>query len=212
MHLRVGVQKLLALVLVSALPLVTLILFESVSLNGDVISVLGIDFETTGRVTIWQFAFNDWVGRELFGYGFGGFWTDERIASFESINGWVLPNFHNGYVSLLIETGVVGVALFGAFVLSLLIRMLVGLPKLGRAKVWGYVALVMCFLVHNMYENNLTRSTDFYFLLFLLSVCVIGRELSARFHAAAPDESKIHRTQGLELRGSRLIPSSSRRW
>lgn len=153
-----------------------------VTLSGSNVNVFGHAIDTSNRLLIWGFAFDNWNGHELLGVGYGGFWTDYNSSRFETMNGWVLPNFHNGYVSVLIETGIFGIMLFLIFLWSLLRNINKASKSINEAGLYTIAGMLALFFVHNIYENNLTRSTDFLMLLFFISVVFIDH---ARYSTGA---------------------------
>ncbi|CAM0124920.1 exopolysaccharide production protein ExoQ [Stenotrophomonas geniculata] len=144
-----------------------------VTLSGSNVSVFGHAIDTSNRLLIWGFAFDNWNGHELLGVGYGGFWNDYNSSRFETMNGWVLPNFHNGYVSILIETGILGSVIFLLFAASLCRSVNRSSKLVNAAGLYTISGMLALFFFHNIYENNLTRSTDFLMLLFFVSVVFI---------------------------------------
>jgi len=77
--------------------------------------VFGTDVDFTERSFIWHYALSRLPEHPFLGFGLNGFWTDEfTLADFTRQHGWVLDNYHSGFVTILMETGVIG---YGAFVL-----------------------------------------------------------------------------------------------
>jgi len=47
------------------------------------------------------------------GFGLNGFWTDSNIYyQYQRLHGWVLDNYHSGYIAIIVETGIIGFILF----------------------------------------------------------------------------------------------------
>lgn len=152
------------------------------SISGGVMTLADYTIDTSNRLVIWGFAFDEWQGREILGVGYGGFWTEEARQSFETLNGWALPNFHNGYISLLIETGILGAFIFAAFCCTLIYRIFKHGDLIKRGGGYPSVGIIFMFLAHNLYENNLTRSTDFFMLTFFISIALIDSLVAQRSH------------------------------
>ena len=136
-------------------------------LDVDKIDVLGTTIDTSSRTTIWFYGLEQLSGRELLGFGVGGFWTPERMTAFRDVHGWVLDNFHNGYVTILVEGGFVGIALlllaFG-FVLLLYLVAIGNLRDPYVALAFAYAAI---YVTSNMVENEIGRSTSLTLIMFL---------------------------------------------
>jgi O-antigen ligase len=159
---RIG---LVALVLL-AIPVLHLAL-ATFELDADKIDVLGTRIDTSSRTTLWFYGLEQLAGRELLGFGVGGFWTMERIIAFRDVHGWVLDNFHNGYVTILVEGGLVGITLL---LLAIGFTMLLYLVAIGNlrdpyvALAFGYTCM---YVIGNVVENEIGRSTSLTFIMFL---------------------------------------------
>jgi exopolysaccharide production protein ExoQ len=72
----------------------------------------------TGRIPLWNELLT--FGREhrIAGFGFGGFWTTERVLILSEDQGWGVSGSHSSYVDMLISLGGVGLVLFCGLVFS----------------------------------------------------------------------------------------------
>ena len=147
-----------------------------------------IDF--TERTYIWQYALSRFDDAPLIGFGINGFWTIPAIYDhFEQDHGWVLDNYHNGYIAILIETGFIGFVLFMASVVLVSVKTLclISFRSLSRphcALIAGFCALSFQL---NFTETTFLRSTTFTSVLlaaFFLAVC---RPLLPETHAGELD-------------------------
>jgi O-antigen ligase len=174
---------LIALV-VLAIPVVYLAL-ATFELHADKIDILGSTIDTSSRTTIWFYGLEQLGGRELLGFGVGGFWTPERLIAFRDVHGWVLDNFHNGYVTILIEGGVIGISLL---LLALCFIVLLYLVTIGNlrdpyvALAFGYAAM---HIIGNVVENEIGRSTSMTFIMFLATSFALRPHIE-RVLATAP--------------------------
>jgi O-antigen ligase len=187
---RVGLVALVVL----AIPVVHLAL-ATFELNADKIDVLGTRIDTSSRTTLWFYGLEQLAGRELLGFGVGGFWTPERITAFRDVHGWVLDNFHNGYVTILVEGGFVGIALLLLAICFVLLLYLVAIGNLRDpyvALAFGYTAM---YVIGNVVENEIGRSTSLTFIMFLAISFALRLHLSRML---APAHA-----------GPRLLPAGS---
>src|SRR6202040_4281883 len=135
-----------------------------------------IDF--TERTYIWQYALSHFDDAPLIGFGINGFWTIPAIYDhFEQDHGWVLDNYHNGYIAVLIETGLIGFSLF--FLNSFLFAKRIGflmatgsLPRAHCAVIVGFMALSYQI---NFTETTFLRSTSFDAVLLVTLVFIACR-------------------------------------
>jgi O-antigen ligase len=63
----------------------------------------------SGRVDLWQRVEPEVTKRPLLGYGYGAFWSPDMIAAIEA-EGWAATSGHNGYLDMVGELGIVGLA------------------------------------------------------------------------------------------------------
>lgn len=162
-----------------SIPLVFLVL-TSISIDGDKLTAMGLTVDTNSRMKLWRYGFEHLQGRMLTGFGMDSFWTKDRLTAFSDIYSWKLDNFHNGYVTLLIETGVLGFTLFVAGFLGLYLLVLICIGTIRtRASILAF-ALLNMFSFGNLIENELGRSTSlgiytFLIIAFSLRTHVAGR-------------------------------------
>ncbi|MEX2315990.1 MAG: O-antigen ligase [Pirellulales bacterium] len=123
----------------------------------------------TGRVPIWAEVVADVAKRPLLGYGYGDFWTSERILQYSYIHDWMFDHAHSAYLETLLNVGSLG--------------LIVGLAVVGLA-IWraarGYGAthdpgfrfiavLLAMAMVHGLVDSNFVREG---FELILGMICV----------------------------------------
>jgi exopolysaccharide production protein ExoQ len=130
----------------------------------DHFPLFGTKVDLTERTFIWEYALRHFDKHPLLGYGLNGFWTtDELYDAFQAEHGWVLDNFHSGYVAILLETGVLGYTLF--FLTAVLFGLrLIALISTGSIPLNHY-AFIICFVAlsfqMNLTETSFLRSTSY---------------------------------------------------
>lgn len=86
----------------------------------DFVSSLISDPSFTGRDAIWKFAFEQFRAHPWIGFGFDTFWNMSHLVNggYE-IETWAASagHAHNGYINLLLTTGIIGVSLFALWIL-----------------------------------------------------------------------------------------------
>lgn len=200
-HAPALLQKLLLLsAALFSVPLVNLAV-STFFIDADKIGVVGLTINTNSRTTIWEYGLRQMEGRELLGYGVNGFWTGERMEIFKAAHGWVLDNFHNGYVTIFVEGGVVGFSLLvlGIGFVYVLLLMALG-PVKDRALAVAF-AFTNEFTINNLVENGAGRSTSLSIILFaiiafslrayILSLLPVARPQPDINHAAIPPRRLI---------------------
>ncbi|WP_128928679.1 O-antigen ligase family protein [Bradyrhizobium guangxiense] len=130
----------------------------------DSIHIGETTIDLTERTFIWQYAISHFNDAPLLGFGINGFWTRAPIYDYFNQNhGWVLDNYHSGYIAVAIETGFLGYVLFAAsvYLFSEKVLYLIATRSIDR----GHCALILGFVVlsfqSNFTETMFLRSTMF---------------------------------------------------
>ena len=137
--------------------------------------IAGEDYNFTERTFIWQHALGYFRDAPWFGFGLNGFWTIAEVKDlFIERYHWFLDNFHDGYIAILMETGIIG---FGLFVLSYVfyaLRIRLNIRRDGRLDDDGSLMLVytcMMFFI-DFTETLFMRSTNISATLLAISLFV----------------------------------------
>lgn len=165
----------------------------TLGLNGDKIDVLGTTVDSNGRITLWTYGLTQLLEREFLGFGVGGFWTPGRITAFKDVNGWVLDNFHNGYITILVEGGLVGIGLLLMTLVSLFLLYVVAIGQLRDSYVALAFAYACMFVAANFTENEIGRSTSLTLIMFLTITFALRPHILRRLAARGGAEPMPHR-------------------
>ncbi|PWB82112.1 MAG: hypothetical protein C3F08_00445 [Candidatus Methylomirabilota bacterium] len=74
----------------------------------------------TGRIPLWAECLDYVTERPWTGYGFNGFWTEERVMDVSKSQDWINFSGHSVYLDTVLNLGIVGLALLVAVLLSAL--------------------------------------------------------------------------------------------
>jgi len=111
----------------------------------------------TGRIPLWEEIFK-WVQkRPLFGHGYGGYWTTQRVEDFAQIFFWEPPNGHSIYVDAMVELGFIG---FGLFVCALVASTLASIStylKLRDGSQLFVVGILCLSIIHGLTESSFLK-------------------------------------------------------
>ncbi|WLA68270.1 O-antigen ligase family protein [Bradyrhizobium diazoefficiens] len=130
----------------------------------DAIHVGDASVDLTERTFIWHYAISHFDDAPLLGFGINGFWTIPSIYDyFEQNHGWVLDNYHSGYIAILMETGFLGYTLFAASVLlfSNKVLHLISARAIDRSHCALIIGFVVLSFQTNFTETTFLRSTMF---------------------------------------------------
>lgn len=139
--------------------------------GADAFEVFGARIDLTERTFIWQHALAHFDERPIFGFGINGFWTSKEIyLEYLRAHGWVLDNFHSGYVAILTETGLVGYALFMLCTLLFGLRMSTSIDNrtMRRSRIVALIGFMVLIYMIDLTETIFLRSTSFTATLILV--------------------------------------------
>ena len=118
LSVRPRIVLVMALVFLFAVGLIGLG-FSSVSIpTWDDLGRMGRDTQNaggatlTGRIPIWEECLSAISQEWLLGYGYGAFWTPERVQEFAYIHNWAFSNAHSIFLETAIDIGLLGLFLF----------------------------------------------------------------------------------------------------
>ncbi len=143
----------------------------------------------TGRVQIWPILLRYWDDNPLLGSGYGSFWN---VGSDSPINrltsSWVsqLGNGHNGYVDMLVQTGLIGVVLIVFAVIVLPIGRLIVSAQAGGQQGGLLLAIIFFCAGHNITETSLFERDTIVQVFLMFAVALAYRITDAR-RLADPD-------------------------
>lgn len=143
-----------------------------------VADLLGKRTDISGRFDIWDMVLDEIEHHPWLGVGYGAFWLGKGSASQAIIDKmyWVPFQAHNGYLDIFNELGLVGLALFAAF----LVHHLVTLYRLSRhdaSEAAFHGAVIVVILVHNLTESSLLRGVNFLAMLVVYSSIAVSWSL-----------------------------------
>ncbi|MFC3123610.1 O-antigen ligase family protein [Pseudoroseomonas globiformis] len=161
---------------------------SGVSLSTGVAEMLGRDPSFSGRTTVWSFVADAIAEHPWTGYGFGIFWLGEAAPGgvFWFWSRQYELHAHNGYLQLLLDAGIVGMALFLCGLLVLVQRMII-LLRSGDdpERLVPCAALLLgFFLACNISESRILQGNDLLTLLFVWTAVRAHQEVWRRLMAA----------------------------
>lgn len=121
----------------------------------------------TERTLIWQYALDSSSGQRIFGTGTNGFWSNpDYYFEFLRQHEWVLDNFHSGFVAVMVELGLVGMALLTGVTILVCRALRLSFARAAVDPKFAYPAecaagFVVLFFTINLTETFLLRSTNF---------------------------------------------------
>ncbi len=111
-----------------------------------------------GRTGVWEECRRYVDRRPMFGYGFGGFWSERHIAEISDAQKWGVAQGHSSYVECLLDLGLVGLATFVLVLIGGIARSL-AFHRTSRAPAFAFTGAFLTFCVANgLLESAVLRS------------------------------------------------------
>jgi O-antigen ligase len=126
----------------------------------------------TGRLPLWKELWKAADDRLWLGHGMGAFWNVKSVTKYSRMFGWHIPHAHNAYLDLILQMGVIGMAMHVIWLVG------TGIVALGRYDRWLRPAdlFVTCFMafeiVHGISESKLPGSGEAGFLMLAVVMMV----------------------------------------
>jgi exopolysaccharide production protein ExoQ len=156
---------------------IALLVFEYLP---EILEMFGRDPSLTGRVPIWIVLWESVLKRPLLGYGYLAFWTGLKGESGAVIHAthWTFGYAHNGYLELVLQLGLVGLAIFMITLLHAIknawtcFRM----DRTGRYD-W-YLGLIAITIVYNIDEATVVGASSLLSILYIVACCGLAQAAS----------------------------------
>ena len=150
-----------------------------------ILLLLDRDPTLSGRTVVWGYLVESIAKRPLLGYGYYAFWTglvgeSGRVALALQ---WGFSYAHDGYLEILLATGIVGLSLVVYLLLRGLRDAWACFGKAASPDVEWYTGIILLTIIYNIDEESMCFSHNLESLLLLLSLCglrLARREISSR--------------------------------
>jgi O-antigen ligase len=123
----------------------------------------GQKINLTERTFIWHYGLQHLDQNALLGFGLNNFWSNAQIYyDFKFDHGWVLDNFHSGYLVILIEIGLIGATIFilWSFAFGMRMRELIRKNLLPSPHFHFIILYMILTFMINITETIFLRSTS----------------------------------------------------
>ena len=107
----------------------------------------------TGRLPLWDEVWKRGRHRALMGFGWGGFWSADRIDSISKALKWEIPNAHNAYLDLVLNLGIVGLAVYATWLIAAILVAADRFSSTGLKSDLFLLGLAAFVLVHSLAES-----------------------------------------------------------
>lgn len=114
----------------------------------------------TGRLPLWNYVWGQLDGHELQGYGWGAFWLVERTLYAHDELGWFPRHSHNAYLQVVVNLGLIGLAIALSIALWSLARAARLVTLTGWPEYSAIVAVFIGMLVNGVAESAFVMPRD----------------------------------------------------
>jgi O-antigen ligase len=150
----------------------------------NILSSLGKDYTMSGRTLMWEVMLMRIEDRPWLGYGRGAFWMKGTKYPIEVGNSvastFIAPHGHNGFLDLVLDLGLIGLALF---LISFIIAFSRSLKRAYAVEsspdLWP-LAFLLFLAMNNMMESYLLRLTNIYWVLYVTVAFSVDKGKSVR--------------------------------
>lgn len=139
------------------------------NLESIVVDVLGKDLTLTGRTDLWMSVLEMIKQRPWLGYGYQAFWDglNGPSAVVWRAEAWKVPDAHNGFLDLLLQLGIVGMAVFLVGYFANAMGSIARLRSMtGSEFIWP-VPFLIFMILSNLPETSLMRANDIFWVLYV---------------------------------------------
>ncbi|MEK7424917.1 MAG: O-antigen ligase family protein [Actinomycetota bacterium] len=157
-----------------------LAVFLTLGLLPSFLTLYGKDLTFSGRTIIWANTIDAIADRPWFGIGFTSNWSSVStpvVLDLRRAIGFDAAHAHNGALELVFEVGIVGLALYLAFFVSVVRR---GLRSLTTANPYGRWALATCAALAIMSVSEVLFQGAFLGYLAIVGIVTTRADLDAR--------------------------------
>jgi len=142
--------------------------------SAPIAGIFGKGTDLTGRTEIWELIWVEIRRHWIVGLGYGSFWLGPNSLSqfiIDALN-WIPLQSHNGYLDILNEQGIIGLALT---ILTLLTqaRYLTILFHKDRIQTAFWSAMLLILIIINFSESSLFRGFAFHNVFFIIALTAV---------------------------------------
>jgi O-antigen ligase len=116
--------------------------------------------DLTGRLPLWNFVWHETAGHRLQGFGWGAFWLTERVKDAREALHWFPRHSHNAYLQVMVNLGLVELAIVVAIGLIALRRAASRVGRTGRPEASALVAILVAIFVSGTAESAFVMPRD----------------------------------------------------
>jgi O-antigen ligase len=149
--------------------------------------------DLTGRLPLWQFVWHESAGHHLEGFGWGAFWLTDRVKSAREALHWFPRHSHNAYLQVIVNIGLVGLAIVLAIGMIGVRRAALLVRRTGLPEASALLAILVAIFVNGTAESAFVMSRDMglFSAAAVMSLIVVHRRSVANDDLSDVDSDSI---------------------
>lgn len=165
--------------IISFILLLSLVVLVSIYLElpNYILMSLGRDATLTGRTTIWEYGIDYFLKNPITGGGFNVFFDDSSLAPaqplWNEMQPYQPPSFHNGYIEILAEAGLIGSIPFFVILISTFLRAI-------KLKDTIFTMVFILCIVANTGAAVLVKPNTFFFVFLIYSYFLLNKRATIK--------------------------------
>ncbi len=161
-----------ALVAFATVAIVATCVGTAVAFNVNLDSIAGAfgrDATLTGRTGVWPYVAGAIADRPFFGYGYSTFWRPDGafVQYLPTQLGWRPYHAHDGYLELVLDIGIVGLAIFVIALGTALARTLRRIPDIRPIFAPLPLAVLLYYITINVTESAIAKYNEANWIVFV---------------------------------------------
>ena len=165
------------------------VLIDDTSVVASLLGALGRDDTLTGRADLWSFGWEAFLDHPVLGLGYKAYWASDTTSAgylryFVQQELWF---FHNNWLEVAVGTGLVGLALFCAGIVRVIVLVINANRRTPGISAGWSLMFVVHVLILTMVENPLFYNHSLaQILLIVVAAGAIGRRIDRGSDQCAP--------------------------
>jgi O-antigen ligase len=143
---------------------------------GDIVALGRTDNDPSsisGRVPLWTDLVTVYMPpKNVVGYGYGAFWTEEHIREISRVQGWSVSHAHSMYIDFVLNTGYVGAVLSLSTIIVALISAFKWEARQPTAG-FGFIAMILTYVAISGATETSLGITSYLSIFVLGGICFL---------------------------------------
>jgi exopolysaccharide production protein ExoQ len=160
-----------AFLIAASILMTVLSAFLLIGMAPQLADFLGRDLTLTGRTGIWAILLQSVQKHPMLGYGYSAFWTgmDGESGQLYMTLHWVFSYAHNGFLEILLQVGMIGVAAVLLMLLKAIANAFVCVRNEDSAGVDWLVGVLFLTLLYNFDEGTILYPHSLVSVMFVMT-------------------------------------------